>query len=71
MPELRLICSEVEMIMEVSPRAAQHNLRKARAFFEKNKHQCISLEEFCDYKDLNLEVVRKLLQTTLWIKKRE
>ena len=48
---------DVQIVLEVSERQARNKMLKIREFFKKEKHQVITVNEFCDYIGLKYEDV--------------
>ncbi len=52
---------DVQRITGKSERYSRMLLQKIRAYFRKEEHQFITVEEFCQYTGLNTDQVRALL----------
>jgi hypothetical protein len=48
---------DVQRILEVTERQARNKMRQIRHYFKKEKHQVITVKEFCDYIGLQYEDV--------------
>ena len=48
---------DIQRILEVTERQARNKMLKIREFFKKEKHQVITVNEFCDYIGLKYEDV--------------
>ena len=48
---------DIQIILEVSERQARNKIRQIRHYFKKEKHQVITVNEFCDYVGLQYEDV--------------
>ena len=48
---------DVQRILEVTERQARNKMRQIRHYFKKEKHQVITVKEFCDYLGLQYEDV--------------
>ena len=48
---------DIQIVLEVSERQARNKMLKIREFFKKEKHQVITVNEFCDYVGLQYEDV--------------
>jgi len=48
---------DVQRILEVTERQARNKMRQIRHYFKKEKHQVITVKEFCDYVGLQYEDV--------------
>jgi hypothetical protein len=52
---------DVQRITGKSERYGRMLLQKVRQYFQKEEHQFVSVEEFCQYTGLNTEQVRTVL----------
>lgn len=48
---------DVQRILEVTERQARNKMRQIRHYFKEEKHQVITVKEFCDYIGLQYEDV--------------
>lgn len=48
---------DIQRILEVTERQARNKMLKIREYFNKEKHQVITVNEFCDYIGLKYEDV--------------
>lgn len=48
---------DIQRILEVTERQARNKIRQIRHYFKKEKHQVITVNEFCDYIGLQYEDV--------------
>ena len=48
---------DIQIILEVSERQARNKMFQIREYFKKEKHQVITVNEFCDYVGLQYEDV--------------
>jgi hypothetical protein len=48
---------DIQIILEVSERQARNKMFQIREYFKKEKHQVITVNEFCDYIGLQYEDV--------------
>ena len=48
---------DVQRILEVTERQARNKMRQIRHYIKKEKHQVITVKEFCDYIGLQYEDV--------------
>jgi ATP:corrinoid adenosyltransferase len=55
--------NEVQEILDISLREAQRILRTLRELLGRQKHQLVSVQEFCTYKALDTEQVMAFLNS--------
>ncbi|RYG11202.1 MAG: hypothetical protein EOO07_20960 [Chitinophagaceae bacterium] len=53
---------DIEVVTGKSERKCRYMLNDMKVFYKKEKHQVITLEEFCSYMGLEIEVVRRILK---------
>ena len=52
---------DVALITGRNERYGRKVLQKIKALYKKDSHQCITVQEFCDYMGINAEEVNKTL----------
>ena len=55
---------DVSGIMGKSPRAASNYLKKIRANYGKDRNQCVTVEEFCEFSGIPIEIVHAYFDST-------
>ncbi|WP_157893329.1 thioredoxin domain-containing protein [Salegentibacter sediminis] len=53
MNRLCIYSHDVAQIMGISLKSAQKKLRLIRTHYHKEKHQCVTIDEFCEFTGLN------------------
>ena len=62
MNRICIYAKDIQVITGKSERTSRTILKKVREQFSKEKHQAVTVNEFCDYIGLPMEQVTKLLR---------
>ena len=59
---LCIYTNDIQLITGKSERQSRNILNNIKAFYKKEKHQVISIQEFCDYMGIDTTTVQNLIK---------
>ena len=61
MKRLEIIAKDIQLITGKSDRHGRSQIQKIKKIYNKQAHHMLTIEEYCNYKNLEIETVLKFL----------
>ena len=62
MKRICIYTKDIQIVTGKSERCCRNILTRIKKIHKKEKHQSVSIAEFCNYQDLNIEEVKRILK---------